>query len=212
METAKFSKKEAISFGWAKMKENFWFFFLLILIMWFFQFAPEITDRYFKENYPILAVIFKIIFSVISVIISIGFLKIVLEIHDNKQPRVSDLFSSYKLFFRYYFASMLYALAVFGGLLLLIVPGIILAIRCQFYGYLIVERKAGIISSLNKSFSMTKGNGMNLFLFMLLSMGIMLLGILALVVGIFAAFPTVFMATTFIYRFLSREAADIKTA
>ena len=66
--------------------------------------------------------------------------------------------------FTYLIASIIMGIAVAIGIFLLIVPGIYLAIRLQFYSAYIVEEDCGIIESLQKSWDLTKGQGMPLFL------------------------------------------------
>ena len=100
-------------------------------------------------------------------------------------------------------ASIVYGLIVVGGLILLVVPGIYLALRLQFYSYYIIDKNAGSIDSLKMSWKATEGNVINIFLFELLLIGINILGAIALVVGLLVTIPVSVIAVTLLYRKLS---------
>ncbi|MFA4989905.1 MAG: hypothetical protein WC576_03945 [Candidatus Omnitrophota bacterium] len=209
----KFSKVKAIVFGWEAMKKSFWFFCGLLIIVSLVQVIPNVLCNLYGEKSPLVSTAFGIISFIASTIIAIGLIKISLKLYDNTDsPRLSGLFAVRGVFLKYLFASLLYSLAVFVGLLLLIVPGIIMWVRCQFFGYLIVDKKLGPIKALKESFAMTRGNGGNLFLLGILLTVIFLLGILALLVGLFAAFPITIMAEVFVYRFLVERSGSLAAA
>jgi len=62
-----------------------------------------------------------------------------------------------------WFTSMLYRIIVGCGLLLLIVPGIYLAIRFSLYSFFIVDTNAGITDSLRYSYRATAHHALRLF-------------------------------------------------
>jgi uncharacterized membrane protein len=211
----KFSKKEAIRFGWEIAKRKILFFLLLLILVWGAPFVLEflfqlsavllvaITGKKFLIFSLILVFLGALARVVLSSIFDLGLMKISLKFCDNEEPKFSDLVSQYKLFFRYLLASILYSLIVFSGFVLLIVPGIILLIRLGFYGYLIVDKNLRIVESLEKSWEITKGSTWNLFLLSILLGLIKLLGFFALIVGLFWSIPTTRLARAFVYRKLS---------
>ena len=86
---------------------------------------------------------------------------------------------------------------------LLIVPGIYLAIRLQFYSAYIVEEDCGIIESLQKSWDLTKGQGMPLFLLLLAMIGTAIVGCILFFVGLFVAVPLIYMMQCYTFRKLN---------
>jgi uncharacterized membrane protein len=94
--------------------------------------------------------------------------------------------------------------------ILLIVPGVIWAIKYQFYGYLIIDKKMGVMEALKKSAEMTDGIKLDLFGLGLVLLGVIILGALVLGVGLLAAIPTVWLATAYVYRKLSKAASKSK--
>ncbi|MEA3324508.1 MAG: hypothetical protein U9Q37_05135 [Euryarchaeota archaeon] len=59
---------------------------------------------------------------------------------------------------------ILYGFIVVGGLILLTIPGIIWAIKFQFFDYLIVDKGLGPIDALEKSSEITRGVKWDLFI------------------------------------------------
>jgi len=201
----KFSKKEAIKFGWEIAKKKIKFFIpLLILVYGLPAFLNSLSDLVKKENF-LISFLLNVASSILSIIFSLGLIKISLKIYGNEEPKISEIISQYKLFFRYLFASILKSLITLFGFILLIIPGIILSIRLGFFDYLIVDKNSRVIESLKKSWEITKGSTWNLFLFYFLLGLINLLGVFALIVGLFWSIPTTMIAEAFVYRKLSSE-------
>ncbi len=198
-------------FGWNVAKNNILFFFVLLIITSVLFMAPDTITTMAMEVNVFLGFIFHIADMVLTLIISIGLIKIALKFHDNEKSRYSDLFSQYHLLFKYFFAIILFYLILLGGFLLLIIPGIILMIRLWFFDYLIVDKGLGPIKALKKSFAITKGHTWNLFVFTMLILGINILGALALLVGLFITIPTSMIALAFVYRKLLAQEEIIQT-
>jgi uncharacterized membrane protein len=83
---------------------------------------------------------------------------------------------------------------------LLIIPGIILALALYFTTYLIVDRKMGPIEALKESARITKGHRWELLVLSFLIVFVVLAGIICLFVGIFVAIPVTSLAMVAAYR------------
>lgn len=197
---SKFSKGEAIQFGWEATKRHLGFFIIVLIIALVANAIPNRVQDATKETAPLLSFLFGLVSLFVGQVVAIGVTRISLRVHDREQPELADLFNRYALFFKYLFASLLYALIVAAGLILLIVPGIMWAVRFALYGYLVVDKGLGPVEALGQSAQLTQGARWDLFVFGLLLFGIILLGALALGVGLFLAFPTALMAGAFVYR------------
>lgn len=200
MTTKNFSISEAVQFGWDTMKSNIGFFIGLLIAVGLIDYVPDIIAVIIKADSPILLVIIQIASVVLSMIIAMGLIKICLRFCDGEKGEFSDLFSCYPLFLDYLIGSIIYGLIVTVGLILLIIPGIIWAIQFRFYSYLIIDRGLGPIDALKKSSEITKGVKWDLFVFGIVLWVINLLGLLCLVVGLFATIPTTIVAIAFVYR------------
>jgi uncharacterized membrane protein len=84
------------------------------------------------------------------------------QLVDGKKATFNDLFSQTSVLIKGVLAALLYGVIVLLGIICFIIPGIWLAIRLQFYKYLVVDKKMGPIEALKGSWNMTKGNVWNL--------------------------------------------------
>jgi len=200
-----FSDGEAILFGWKTMKDNLGLFIGILITMILVNVLPDIIGDAMEKKIPVLSIVAYVVFGILNLIITIGLLKIVLRFCDNEKPRFAELFSCYRLFFKYLFSTILYMLIVFGGFILLIVPGIIWSIKFQFYPYLIIDKGMGPVEALKASALITKGVKWELLGFGLIVGIINLLGVFCLVIGVFATVPATWVAYAFVYRKLLEQ-------
>jgi len=196
----KFSMKEAIGLGWTTIKNNIGFFVGLLVVAGLCHAIPNIIQELTKETMPILSAVIGLLAWILQSLIALGLIKISLHFCDNESSKISELFSCLPLLVNYLISSILYFLMVFIGIILLIVPGIIVSIRFQFFGYFIVDEEAGPIEALKKSFAMTRGTALWLLLFGLLVGLINLVGALALIIGLFVTVPIGMIAYASVYR------------
>ncbi|NQT29220.1 MAG: hypothetical protein HQ596_01480 [Candidatus Saganbacteria bacterium] len=212
MGVAKFSMGDELGFGWNTMKSNFWFFVGFLILMGLVYWIPGAIASFFERSAPFLSGLFNLVAWVLYMIASMGLVKLALGYCDSKKGEFSYLFSSYRLFFKYFFGSLLYGLIVLGGLILFIIPGIIWAIMFQFFPYFVVDKGLGPIEALKKSAAITAGAKWTLFLFGILACLINLLGALCLMVGLFVTIPLTLVAYAAVYRKLLNQAKVTETA
>lgn len=204
----KFVISEAVQFGWDTTKSNIGFFIGLLIVVGLIEYVPDTIATIIEADAPVLSISIQIASFVLSVIIGMGLIKICLRFCDGEKGEFSDLFSCYPLFFKYLVGSILYGLIVAVGLILLIIPGIIWAIKFQFFDYLIVDKGLGPIDALEKSSEITRGVKWDLFLFAILLGIINLMGFLCLLVGLFVTIPITIVAMAFVYRELLPETSQ----
>jgi uncharacterized membrane protein len=198
-----FSIGEALEYGWNTMKTNFGFFIGIIIVSWIVTGIPTLIAVILQEDAPGVSFLFRLAGIVLSTIIQIGILRIALKFVDGQPPEFNDLFTSFKgYFWRYLGASILFGLIVLGGMFLLIVPGIIWAVKFQYFGYLIVDQNLGVMDSLKKSSDITNGVKWPLFGFAVLLVLINYGGAVLLFIGLLATIPITMMANVSVYRLL----------
>ena len=204
---SKFTLEEAISFGWKITKKNIAFFIGLLVIVFIINFIPGLISEYLNENLVGLIILINLAAWVLQVIIGMGLIKIGLNFVDGKKSEIGDLFSCVNLFIKYFLGSLLYGLIVLGGLILLIVPGVIWAIKYQFFSYYIVDKGMGPLDAIKNSGKITDGAKGTLFIFGLVLGLINLLGALALLVGLFVTIPIAMVAMAYVFRKLEAQTA-----
>jgi uncharacterized membrane protein len=191
-----FAYRELLTFGWEKTKAHFPF--LLSLVVGAFVIGL-ITG-----GVPIVG-------DIIAGLVTIAMISILLMIVDGHTPQYRDLlkpFQTYYVTLHYFIALILYVLAVIAGLILLILPGIYVAVRLQFFSYLVVDHgHMKGIDALKKSWEMTQGKFWKLFGWSIVLFFINLLGLLALGVGLLFTIPVTAVAYTKLYRTLASPAA-----
>jgi uncharacterized membrane protein len=203
MATEKFSMSEAVKFGWEAMKNNLVFFIVFLIVTWAISSGLNFAGNpYWGPDIIFFVFFFNLLGFIFSIFISMAVIKIGLRLSaaPGETAEISDAWSAYPYFLNYLVGSILYFLIVLGGLILLIVPGIIWAIKYSFFGYLIIDRDMGPVEAIKRSGEITKGSKGELFLLGLLFFGIALLGAIACLVGLFAAIPTIWVAHAYVYR------------
>ncbi len=203
----KFSISEALSFGWETFKKNVSFFIGLVVVLALANVVVGWVLGLLGDSFVAVA-INQVVSTGVSVLVSIGAIKITLDIIDGKKGDFKDLYQQYPLFLKMLGTSILEFLIVLAGFILLIVPGIYLSIKLSFASYAVVDKKLGPIDAIKASYDMTKGNWWNLAFLGLVSGLIVIAGALALLVGLFVAIPVVLIAYAYVYRKLSSGIAS----
>ena len=138
----------------------------------------------------------------LGTLLSMGATAFYLAAHDNPATADLSLLWHPRPFWKYLGASILLALAVAIGFVLLIVPGIILGLMFMFTTFVVIERELGPIDAMSESHRLTRGHKWRLFGFVLLLLLINVLGVLALVVGLLVSIPVSTLAFVHAYRVL----------
>ncbi len=204
-----FSKSEAVLFGWNTLKKNFGFFLGMLAIVVAVNLLVGLVMSSFSEEAPkVLVIAVSVISWILDLLISMGVIKITLKFCDQEQATYRDLFSAYRLLLNYLVGSIVYGIMVAIGFVFLIVPGIYLAVKYQFYDYLIIDKGMGPIEAIKRSGVLTEGVKRNLVLFWLALVGINILGMIALGVGLIATVPVSWLANAYVYRRLQLQAEN----
>jgi len=194
-----FSQKELIKFGWAKTKSNF--LFMVVLLIFVFLVAAAAGNNDFLST-------------IVAIFASITIINVSLIIASGGKPRFKDIpgkYSNIRMIGSYVISSLLEGAAVLVGLLLLVVPGIYVALRLQFYKFLIVEKEdIGPIMALKESWRMTEGHVWNLLLFMIMISFLNVLGALIFGIGIFITIPVSVIAYALLYKKLLTQVSLAK--
>ena len=109
--------------------------------------------------------ILSIICGIAQMILTLGFYKSVLDTVDGDKPRIETLYNNRKptLILHYILGSIIIGVGVIVGLIFFIIPGIYLAIRLQFYTYVLLDQEeCDCMKALSTSWAMTEGHIINL--------------------------------------------------
>lgn len=159
--------------------------------------TPDITPAQ-----VMVSIVTNLINQFVSVFLALGMTRIGLNIVDGKEFTIGMMFGEASKLLRAFVASLIYGFGVAIGLLLLIVPGIYIALRFGQYQTAIVDRDMGVIESLAYSSRITEGQKWPLLGLWVLSFLIVIAGVLALCVGVIFAYPIVWLAASVAYRWM----------
>ena len=199
---SKFSISEVCSTSWQRTKAQIWVLSGLIIGMSIISFTLGVFAMPIQQS-VMGAIVINLISCIISCIFALGYMKNIFQALDGDEPQFSAYGQQARKIITYLVANILMAIIVTLGLCLFIIPGIYLALRLQFYAALIVEDDAGIIESLQRSWEITRGQEMSLFMLMLAMIGICILGLILLGIGIFVAMPLIYMMYAYVFRKLN---------
>ncbi len=101
-----------------------------------------------------------------------------------REPDLGEIFHGFKEFGRAFSVFVLYTVAVIVGLVLLVVPGIYVAVALMPAMFLVLDDDLGVIETLQKAWAMTEGRRGRVFLVLLSLLGLNLLGLAAFIVGV----------------------------
>jgi uncharacterized membrane protein len=162
------------------------------------------------ESISIGGVIVALLSLLLLCLFYLGFLKNCIQTLEGDEPQFSAYGQVSGNLFSFLIATILFGILIIIGLALLVVPGIYLIVRLQYFYAFMADEKTGIIESFKKSWEITKGQSLKLFLLMLLMLLISFAGMIAFVIGIFITTPLIALMYASVYRKLTSIQSKIE--
>lgn len=203
-----FTIGDALSNGWRITKANFLFLAGIVVVLFGIQFGLTSLSEYLAQDSQVLKVVISIITIFIQVLLNVGVIAIVLKLVDGQRPAFKELFTTIKPYLQFILVTILISVIVGLGLILLIVPGIVLAIGLQYATYLVVDKNMKAIEAIKRSWEMTKGVKWKLFGFALLVWVINVVGLTLFGIGMLVTVPLTMVAMAYVYRALDDQMND----
>jgi hypothetical protein len=126
----------------------------------------------------------------------VGIQSMALQVVDGFVPTLRSLFAVLERGPSFLFALCLYIAAVACGLLLLVVPGVYLAVRYAPFGHVIASRQVSGLEALREAGALTQGRWWKVCSFMLLLLALNLAGAALLGLGLLITFPVSLLAAS----------------
>ena len=190
---SKFTISEVVKSSWEILKSQIWILLGLLI-------GYTIVSLILTFVLSFSSTLSSIVSAIINIVFTLGYTRNIFQAMDGEEPQFSAYGQESRKFVKAFAASFLCGVAVVIGLVLLILPGIYLALRLQFVIAIIVDEDAGIIESLQRSWDITKDDVLPLFLVALVAIGITFAGLLLLGIGILIATPLVRIIQLYVYR------------
>lgn len=140
---------------------------------------------------------------VLEAMFYLGYFQNMFQTMDGEEPQFSAYLQSPQKIVNVIVATLVYGIVVLLGTVLLIIPGIYVAIRLQFFLMFILDENAGAIDAMRKSWRLTQGRFGFLFLLGLTQILITIIGLCLLGIGYFVAIPLIMMMECYTYRLLN---------
>lgn len=194
-----FSISEALRFGWETFKRNIGPSLAIVaggiaagLLL------NGMTEA--SARYTGLALGFTFLAQLVQVLFAFIWIRFALTVYDGRPFELRELVPDARMFLNYLAVSVLYGLMVTLGLVLLVLPGLYLAVRYAFTGFLVADGRAEVLDSFHQSSELTRGVRAKLFLLMVLLFALNFAGALLFGVGLLFTVPVSAFAMTLVYR------------
>lgn len=206
-----FAISEALRFGWEALKRNMG---LSLGIGVAGLAAMLLLDGLSQasERFPGLALGFGIASHVLRALWGLVWIRFALSVHDGTPLGPRQLVPSAKAFLEYLAVSILYALLVLAGLVLLVIPGMYFAVRYGFAAFVVAEGRSDALGAFRRSTELTHGARWRLFLLGLVLLAVNMLGALLFGVGLLFTAPITAFAAALVYRRLTARAEQEQLA
>lgn len=212
-----FSVGDILRKGWETFKGNPMLFVGIALISFVISAVAGSFDRALSAPSPVGGgrIEFSIFSFLASAFTGMGATNVALKSIKEGKAEFGDFFAVYPLFLVFALSDFLFSLAVGIGTVLLIIPGIYLFLRLQFFGYYIVDKNSRsanvIIESLQKSWELTRGIAGKIFLLDLAFLGLIILGAIPIGLGLLIVLPLIVLANAYVYLGLEGSAVAPET-
>lgn len=203
MASKSFSIKESISFGWETVKKQPVIILYVLVASAGSQLLDGLLSSMFRDAGDGFTGFIGLVTTLLSFVLSLGLLRVLLNVYAKKKIAPQNLYEDWRIVGWFILASLLNVVLVIAGLILLIIPGIYVAIRLSMWQYIMIEGEHNPVDAMKKSWKLTEGQVWQLFLLYLTQFALMILGLLALVIGLFVAIPVISLASVYVYKQLS---------
>jgi hypothetical protein len=205
--TLPFRNLDVLRDGWVKTRANLG---PLMLLGGVGAFLALLHQALSHPGHDGLGNLLSLMVQVLQSLLAMVFMRSALALASDRPlqltPPRAELFSD---FFGYLLTSIVYGLIVGVGLVLLVVPGVIWAIRFGFATFLAIDAKLDPIAALRESSRITQGVKGPLLRFALLALCVNVLGAAAFGIGLLVTVPTTLIAAAEVLRRLQERAREI---
>lgn len=190
------------------IKGNLWYIWKIYLVVFAVSFLFGFVGGLF-EDIKVISFLLSIVSAVISAALSVGAIYYVLKFVRSEKIEIKEVFEFVKQHWVIsVLSTLLVALCVLGGTILLVIPGIIVSFGLYFTSYVVVDNKElSVTEVIKKSWELTKGYKMELFVFCLSFMGWAILAPFTLGLLYIWLMPYITVATSLLYDELKKRQA-----
>ena len=198
----KFIIPDVFSTAWKRTKSQLWILAGLLIGYCILSFTLAAFAMPMQSSI-IGKIIVNVISALFSIIFSLGYMKKYISGIGWGRTSVFRVWTTDKEYHHLLSSESYHGICRIGGFLIFYHPRYLSGIALQFFQAFIIEENAGIIESLHKSWEITRGQVLPLFMLALVMIGIMILGCILFGIGIFVAVPLIYMMYGYVFRKLN---------
>lgn len=202
-----FSVSSAITDAWKTANAHRTLLLKVVLTVVALQLASSIFNvKHVSTSSDVVMVLISLATGIMGTACAIGMLGISLKLVRGEKAEYQEIIPSWHSFWRYVLVSVVSGILFLVGLVLLIIPGIYLMLRFSMAKLAILDHQnIGVFDALRISSEMTSGVKWELLGLFLVIVFINILGVLALIVGLFVTIPISMLAVSHVYVALSKR-------
>ncbi|MDB4933308.1 MAG: hypothetical protein JWP87_280 [Labilithrix sp.] len=204
-----FSVSEALRYGWETFKRNVGPATLLALATLVATFLVDGLAQQATARAGALAFGSTLLSKLMHALLSFLWVRFALAVHDGRPIGTRELLPSGLMFVNFLAVSIMYGLLVMAGLVLLVVPGLYLAVRYGFVGFVVADGRPDPMGAFRESSQLTRGVRGRLFLLAVVLFLMNIAGALVFGIGLLLTLPMTVFATAYVYRRLAERAASL---
>ena len=206
-EPTPFSATDAIGYGWKKFRENAGPILIATFILIAVSIVFSLIDSSFTGessgsgwmNFSLGGFLLQILSTVVSYILGAAVIRGALDVTDGKKFDLGAAFSTLP-YGNVIITSLLIAVLEVIGFFLLIIPGLLVAFFTIFALYFVVDKNQSPIEAITSSAKLVRAHIGDTLLLIVLSIVVIIVGFIALCVGLLVALPVVILASAYAYK------------
>lgn len=188
---------EAFRAGWRGFVANIGPMIIVAIVVWA---VTAIVQFWANQTTGFAQFVLRLVAFFVGQLVAIVWIKLALSILDGREITSDALLPSGATLVSYIVASFLFAVMLTIGLVLLVVPGIIVAVVFGLYGWALVDKGLDPIEALSHSSRITRGHRWEVLAFALLAILLNIVGVLVLVIGVLVTSAVTLIAIAHAYR------------
>jgi uncharacterized membrane protein len=188
---------EAFRAGWRGFTANIGPLIVVALVVWVVTGAVNWLST---DTTGIIRFLASVVSFFLGQLVAIVWIALALAIIDGRPISGESLLPDGSTLISYIIASLIFSVMFVFGLVLLVIPGIIVAVVFGLYGWALVDKGVEPMASLRECCRLTAGHRGQRCVFVLLAIGLNILGLLALIVGVLITSAVTLIAAGHVYR------------
>ena len=202
-----FSATDAIGYGWKKFLENAGPILLATLALIVASIVLTIIGSAVTGesmgssgiNFSLGGLIVQVLSTLVSYILGAAIIRGALDVTEGKKFDLGSAFGTLP-YGNIIITSLLIAVLEVIGFILLFIPGILVAFFTIFALYFVVDKNQTPIEAITSSAKLVRAHIGDTLLLVVLSIVVIIVGFIAICVGLLVALPVVILASTYAYK------------